>query len=116
MNDEQINKSIEATNSPTAKRIEELEAEVARLREDNQKMLLTIETVVLALFGDNPAAPTDSKSLAETIIGLKAEVARLRGKKMLVSVKTGATTTISEDAMICPDCGTALLHQPRRRA
>ena len=35
---------------------------------------------------------------------------------VLVSGKTGATTTISEDAMICPDCGTALLHQPRRRA
>ena len=52
-----------------------------------------------------------ARQLERELAEARAEVARLRGKKMLVSVNTGATTTISGDAMICPDCGTALLHQ-----
>lgn len=44
---------------------------------------------------------------------LERENAALRAERVLVSVHTGKFTTISGRAMICPDCGRALLHEDR---
>lgn len=44
---------------------------------------------------------------------LERENAALRAERVLVSVHTGKFTTISGRAMICPDCGMALLHEDR---
>jgi len=44
---------------------------------------------------------------------LECENAALRAERVLVSVHTGKFTTISGRAMICPDCGRALLHEDR---
>ena len=44
---------------------------------------------------------------------LETENAALRAERVLVSVRTGKFTTISGRAMICPDCGRALLHEDR---
>ena len=44
---------------------------------------------------------------------LERENAALRAERVLVSVRTGKFTTISGRAMICPDCGRALLHEDR---
>ena len=44
---------------------------------------------------------------------LERENAALRAERVLVSVRTGKFTTISGRAMICPDCGRALLHENR---
>ncbi len=46
---------------------------------------------------------------------LKAENAALRRERVLTSVRSGKSTTISGKAMICPDCGMALLHEDRAK-
>jgi hypothetical protein len=44
---------------------------------------------------------------------VERENAALRRERVLTSVHTGKSTTISGRAMICPDCGRALLHEDR---
>ena len=51
--------------------------------------------------------------VAEFCRELERENAALRAERVLVSVHTGEFTTISGRAMICPDCGRALLHEDR---
>lgn len=53
------------------------------------------------------------QALVQTIVELERENAALRAERVLVSVHTGKFTTISGRAMICPDCGRALLHEDR---
>ena len=53
------------------------------------------------------------QALVRTIEELRRENAALRAERVLVSVHTGKFTTISGRAMICPDCGRALLHEDR---
>lgn len=52
-------------------------------------------------------------ALKEQLDAARAENAALRAERVLVSVHTGKFTTISGLAMICPDCGRALLHEDR---
>ena len=97
-------------------RIYRLEAEVARLRE-------ALEDAIYLYVNNAPKTSLVSKLVTELrrlgfSITPNAPITDgvSRPVEVLVSVKTGATTTISGKAMICPDCGAALLHQPRRRA
>ena len=53
------------------------------------------------------------RTQTERVEELRRENAALRAERVLVSVHTGKFTTISGRAMICPDCGRALLHEDR---
>jgi len=58
-------------------------------------------------------AKANPDAAARRIRELERENAALRAERVLVSVHTGKFTTISGRAMICPDCGRALLHEDR---
>ena len=72
------------------------------------------------LFNPEMMNQTQHEAVRDTLIKarddiqrLESENAALRAERVLVSVRTGKFTTISGRAMICPDCGRALLHEDR---
>ena len=112
-------------------RNEALERENAALRiiqaqdkENYQIAMRASINVEQRLKGENAALREDwqlserrwvarEKEWAEKTVEIEKENAALRAERVLVSVHTGKFTTISGRAMICPDCGRALLHENR---
>ena len=72
-----------------------------------------ISSIKIKIFELSRLENQNKQSMERRLVDLERENAALRAERVLVSVYTGKFTTISGRAMICPDCGRALLHEDR---